>query len=87
MSHCDCGRPHGRHEHHGLPSRRKVVAMLSAAGAGAVLGGPKSLAQTAPGGEWIIDTHHHIYPPRFTTANLQRIVADSGALPASAYTG
>jgi len=82
----------GRHGHGGQPSRRKVVAMLGAAGAGAalapVLGLRPSLGQGAAGGsEWIIDTHHHIYPPRYTTANLKRIVEDSGALPASAYTG
>ena len=35
----------------------------------------------------MIDTHHHIFPPRFTTANLQRIVADAGSFPASMYTG
>jgi 6-methylsalicylate decarboxylase len=34
----------------------------------------------------IIDTHHHIFPPRFTTANLQRIVDDAGGFPASVYT-
>jgi len=28
-----------------------------------------------------IDTHHHIYPPRYVTANLRRIVEDSFALP------
>jgi len=37
-------------------------------------------------GEWIIDTHHHIYPARYTEANLKRIVEDSFTLPASTYT-
>jgi 6-methylsalicylate decarboxylase len=81
-----CTEPH----HHAcLPSRRMVVGMLAAAGAGAALGLRQSLAQSLPGGrEWIIDTHHHIYPPRYTTANLRRIVDDSGgALPVAAFTG
>jgi len=61
--------------------------MLGAAGAGAVLGLRQASAQGAAAGtEWIIDTHHHIYPPRYTNENLKRIVDDSGALPASAYT-
>ncbi len=34
----------------------------------------------------IIDTHHHIYPPNYTKTNLERLVSDSVALPASAYT-
>src|SRR5215813_8668849 len=69
------------------PSRRTVVGMLAAIGAGAGLGLRRSAAQSTAGGEeWIVDTHHHIYPPRYTTANLKRIIDDSGALPASAYT-
>ena len=87
MSRCNCIGAHSLHNHYCPPSRRNVVAMLSAVGAGAVLGLRESLAQTAGGGEqWIIDTHHHIYPPRFTTSNLTRLMADTGALPASAYT-
>jgi 6-methylsalicylate decarboxylase len=34
----------------------------------------------------IIDTHHHIYPPRYVGPNLDRLLHDAGALPASAYT-
>ena len=87
----DCGE-HCTHLHHHRPSRRSVVTMLGAAGASAVLAPILGLRQTsaegaAAGTEWIIDTHHHIYPPRYTTANLQRIIDDSGALPGSAYTG
>jgi len=33
----------------------------------------------------IIDTHHHIYPPRYVAQNLQRLLDDASALPASAY--
>jgi predicted TIM-barrel fold metal-dependent hydrolase len=34
----------------------------------------------------IVDTHHHIYPPRYVGPNLQRLLSDAGLLPASAYT-
>jgi predicted TIM-barrel fold metal-dependent hydrolase len=67
---CDC---HG-------PSRRGVLAMLSAT---AALGG-SAFAQA--GGPRIIDTHHHIYPPKYVGPNLDRLLKDSAALPASAYT-
>ena len=33
----------------------------------------------------IIDTHHHIYPPRYVAQNLQRLLDDATILPASAY--
>ena len=33
----------------------------------------------------IIDTHHHIYPPRYVAQNLQRLLEDATILPASAY--
>jgi len=86
----DHGSDHCAGSHRHAPSRRTVVSLLSAAGAGAVLGTipglRRSLAQGASGDQWIIDTHHHIYPPRYTTANLQRIIDDSGALPGTAYT-
>ena len=32
----------------------------------------------------IIDTHHHIYPPRYVAQNLQRLLDDAILLPASA---
>ncbi len=67
---------------HHAPSRRHVLAMLSAAGASAV-GLRYALAQDS---EWMIDTHHHIYPPRYVSANLQRIMADTRTLPTTAYT-
>jgi len=34
----------------------------------------------------IIDTHHHIYPPRYVAPNLDRLLKDAQRLPASAYT-
>src|SRR5262245_51052278 len=75
------------HDHHPRLSRRQFVSTLSAAGLGVLLGVRRSPAQAAVADEGgIIDTHHHIYPPRYTTANLKRVMEDSGALPASAYT-
>jgi predicted TIM-barrel fold metal-dependent hydrolase len=67
-------------------SRREVLAMLSAAGAGIVLARGSSIAQTVATGPRIIDTHHHIFPPSFTAANLKRIVDDALPTPSSLYT-
>src|SRR6266404_7662129 len=53
-------------------SRRKVLGMLSAVGAGLALS-PRSSAQSAGGGPRIIDTHHHIFPPKFTSRNLKSL--------------
>src|SRR6516225_11359947 len=69
------------------PSRRAMLGMLAAGAAGAALGARRSAAQGAAGKDWIIDTHHHIYPPRYTNANLQRLLADTSVLGAAAYTG
>jgi 6-methylsalicylate decarboxylase len=74
--------PHCAPHEHRAPSRRDMLAMLSAAGISAV-GLRYALAQ---GSEWMIDTHHHIYPPRYVDANLQRLRADTRTLPATAYT-
>ena len=60
-------------------SRRQVLGMLSA-----TLLGRSAFAQG--GGPRIIDTHHHIYPPQYVAPNLDRLLKDSAALPASAYT-
>jgi predicted TIM-barrel fold metal-dependent hydrolase len=62
------------------PSRRQVLAMLSAT---TVLG-KGVFAQAA--GPHIIDTHHHIYPPKYVGANLDRLLKDTSTLPAAAYT-
>lgn len=64
-------------------SRRDVLAMLPAAAAATALGG-RALAQSS--GPRIIDTHHHIYPPRYVGPNLERLVRDADVLPATAYT-
>jgi predicted TIM-barrel fold metal-dependent hydrolase len=66
-------------------SRRKVLGMLSAAGAGMTLS-PRSFAQSVGGGPRIIDTHHHIFPPIFTARNLKRMTDDSPTFPGSFYT-
>jgi 6-methylsalicylate decarboxylase len=75
MHHC------ASHTHQGL-SRRHMLAMLSATGVSGV-GLRYALAQSS---EWMVDTHHHIYPPRYVSANLQRLMADTRTLPATAYT-
>jgi predicted TIM-barrel fold metal-dependent hydrolase len=64
-------------------SRRDVLAMLPAAAAVVMCGGG-ALAQS--GGPRIIDTHHHIYPPKYVGPNLDRLLRDANVLPATAYT-
>ena len=46
-----------------------------------------AVAQTQSGlpGLGAIDVHHHIYPPKYTQENLQRIVADIGIAPPAFY--
>jgi 6-methylsalicylate decarboxylase len=66
-------------------SRRQVLRWLSAAAAGWVAS-PLSLAQGIGNGPRIIDTHHHIYPPKHTASNLKRIVDDTPDIPSSLYT-
>ncbi len=67
------------------PSRRKALAMLAAAGAATLRHPRLSPAQTGGTMPRIIDTHHHIYPPRYVAQNLKRLLDDATALPASAY--
>jgi 6-methylsalicylate decarboxylase len=68
----------------GRASRRDVIAGLGAMAAGAAIGAP-SWAQTA-GGPRIIDTPPQTYPPKYVGSSLDRILKDSSALPASAFT-
>src|SRR5262245_732296 len=70
------------HAHPG-PSRRHVLAMVSAAAGVSAVGLRYAVAQSD---EWMIDTHHHIYPPRYVNANLQRLLDDTRTLPVTAYT-
>ena len=65
-------------------SRRKALGILSAVGAGVALS-PRSFAQNAAAGPRIIDTHHHIFPPKFTARNLKRMTDDSPTFPGSFY--
>jgi predicted TIM-barrel fold metal-dependent hydrolase len=65
-------------------SRRKVLGMMSAVGVGMTLS-PRSFAQSAGAGPRIIDTHHHIFPPKFTARNLKRMTDDSPTFPGSFY--
>ena len=66
-------------------SRRKVLGMLSAIGAGMMVGPGASIAQTVAKGPQIIDTHHHIFPPKFTARNLKHMLDDSPTFPGSFY--
>lgn len=75
----------GSHAGDGL-SRREVLAMAGAAGAGIALASGELIAQSSSVSPRIIDTHHHIYPPGYTKRNLDRIVADAAGTPASVYT-
>jgi predicted TIM-barrel fold metal-dependent hydrolase len=65
-------------------SRRKILGMMSAVGAGMALA-PRAFAQNAVAGARIIDTHHHIFPPKFTARNLKRMTDDSPTFPGSFY--
>jgi 6-methylsalicylate decarboxylase len=69
-------------------SRREVLAMVGAAGAGIPVASAGELAAQAPSASpRIIDTHHHIFPPEYTKRNLDRIVADAPSTTAAMYTG
>jgi 6-methylsalicylate decarboxylase len=48
------------------PSRRRFLAGLSALGAGALLPGCQTTAETAPGKPHRIDIHHHFAPPGYS---------------------
>jgi len=65
------------------PSRREMLAMLSGAGIGLALGRPSALAQNLDNGPRFIDTHHHIFPPKFMAENAQHNLdgANSGWTP------
>ena len=73
-----------RAEHCGV-SRRKVLGILSAVSAGMAVS-QRSFAQNVASGPRIVDTHHHIFPPKFTARNLKRMTDDSPTFPGSFYT-
>jgi 6-methylsalicylate decarboxylase len=64
-----------------------LAAQLMPAGAAAQSAPVEGAPSAAPfaGGPRIIDTHHHLYPPKYVAQNLRRIVDDSGMLPPSAF--
>jgi predicted TIM-barrel fold metal-dependent hydrolase len=59
-------KDHGQSQS-GLPdaSRRSFLSLLTALGAGAVLSGDRSVAQTGAGNPRRIDVHHHFTPPTY----------------------
>jgi predicted TIM-barrel fold metal-dependent hydrolase len=59
-------------------SRRGMLAGLAALAGAAALPSAGRAQPAAPAIRRAIDTHHHIYPPRFTRDNIQRIVDDIG---------
>jgi 6-methylsalicylate decarboxylase len=71
-------------EHYCQPSRRRMLTMLSATAASSAIG--LRTLRAEGDGPRIIDTHHHIYPPKYVAPNLDRLLKDAGMLPASAYT-
>ena len=76
----------GRDSESGNPkqSRRSLLGALAAVGAGMALL-PRSFAQSVAAGPRIVDTHHHIFPPKFTARNLKRMTDDSPTFPGSFY--
>lgn len=64
----------GHHQHSAphSPSRRKILGMLTAAGAGMALA-PRSFGQSLAAGPRVIDTHHHFFPPKFTAELVKRL--------------
>ena len=66
-------------------TRRNFLGMLTAAAAGMAVSSC-ALSRAAGGGPRIIDTHHHIYPPKHTANYLKRIVDDAADVPSSVYT-
>jgi predicted TIM-barrel fold metal-dependent hydrolase len=78
------GQAQGLSSAAGRLSRRRILGMLSGAAAGIALA-PRSFAQGAAAGPRIIDTHHHIFPPKFTARNVKRMTDDSPTFPGSFY--
>jgi 6-methylsalicylate decarboxylase len=66
-------------------SRREMLAMLAAAGAGAVLARIPTLGQSENKGPRLIDVHHHIYPPKFMAENVQHKIDGANVMWTPSY--
>lgn len=66
-------------------SRREILGMLSAAGMGALLPTASVLCSSTGTNPRIIDTHHHIYPPRYVTENAAQLLKEVPGVPLSFY--
>jgi len=68
------GRAAGHHQHSlgRDASRREILGMLSAVGAGMALA-PRSFGQAVGACPRIIDTHHHFFPPKFTAELVKKL--------------
>jgi predicted TIM-barrel fold metal-dependent hydrolase len=68
-------------------SRRRVLALLAAAGAVPLLDACGGATMQQAASPRIIDVHHHIYPPHYTQVNYKRLVDDAPQIPGSRYSG
>ena len=68
---------HRQHSDGRFPSRREVLGMLSAVGAGMALA-PRSFGQGKGPSPPIIDTHHHFYPPKYTSELIKEFPESEG---------
>ncbi len=68
---------HRQYSDSGYPSRREILGMLSAAGAGMELA-PRSFGQAIGAGPHIIVRHRHIYPPKITAELVKRLPESDG---------
>jgi predicted TIM-barrel fold metal-dependent hydrolase len=66
-----------RHSDSRYLSRREILGMLSAVGAGMALA-PRSFGQGLAAGPRIIDMHHHFYPPKYTAELIKRFTESEG---------
>jgi hypothetical protein len=57
-------------------SRRDFLAGVGAAGAAAMLSAAAAKAEVASSALRTVDVHHHIYPPRYLSENLEHIAKD-----------
>lgn len=65
-------------------SRRDFLAGVGAIGAAAILAPAGARAEVAGPALGTVDVHHHIYPPRYLSDNLERIAKDIGPVASRA---